>query len=479
MRLLRRFLLEELVPHPLEVSGSVQTSGRDCSGDSFQRNWSHTLWRCLGVCRRPDEIALEIPSGRTGPTLSGGVWECADVWTRLLWRFLPEELVPHSLEVSGSVQTSGRDCSGDSFWRNWSHTCWRCLGVCSHPDKIALEIPSRGTGPTLSGGVWECAAIQTRLLWRFILGELVPHSLEVSGSVQPSRQDCSADSFWRNWSHTLWRCLGVCSHLGNIALEIPSGGTGPTLSEGVWECAAIQMRLLQRFLLEELVPHSLEVSGSVQMSGRDCSRDSFWRNWSHTLWRCLGVCSCLDKIALEIPSGGTGPTLSGGVWECAAIWTRLLRRFLLGELVPHSLEVSGSVQPSGRHCSRDSFWGNLSHTLWRCLGVCSCPDEIAPEIPSGGTGPTLSGGVWECAAIWTRLLQRFLLEELVPHSLEVSEHAAIQTTLLRRFLPEELVPHSLEVSERAAIWTRLLWRFLLDELVPHSLDVSGSVQLSR
>src|SRR6266702_1991567 len=258
---------------------------------------------------------------------------------RLLWRFLPEELVPHSLEVSRSVQPSGRNCSGDSFWRNWSHTLWRCLGVCSHPDKIALQIPSGGTGPTLFGGVWECAAIWTTLLRRFLLEELVPHSLEVSGSVQLSGQDCSGDSFWRNWSHTLWRCLGVCSHLDDIAPEIPSGGTCPTLSGGVWECAAVQTRLLQRFLPGELVPHSLEVSGSVQPSGRDCSRDSFWRNWCHTLWRCLGVCSHPDKIALEIPSRGTGPTLSGGVCVRAAIWTTLLQRFLLDELVPHSLEV--------------------------------------------------------------------------------------------------------------------------------------------
>src|SRR6266571_22243 len=107
------------------------------------------------------------------------------------------------------------------------------------------------------------------------------------------------------------------------------------------------MRLLQRFLPEELVPHSLEVSGSVQMSRRHCSRDSFWRNWYHTPWRCLGVYRCPDEIALEIPSRGTGPTLLGGVWECADIQTRLLQRFLPGELVPHSLEVSGSVQTSG------------------------------------------------------------------------------------------------------------------------------------
>src|SRR6266702_617605 len=392
MRLLWRFLLGELVPHSLEVSGSVQPSRRDCSGDSFWGNWSHTLWRCLGVCSHPDKIALQIPSGGTGPTLFGGVWECADVWTRLLWRFLPEELVPYSLEVSGSVQTSGQDCSGDSFWRNWSHTLWRCLGVRSCLDKIALEIPSGGTGPTLSGGVWECAAIRMRLLWRFLPGELVPHSLEVSGSVQPSGRHCSGDSFWGNWSHTLWRCLGVCSHLDDIAPEIPSGGTCPTLSGGVWECAAVQTRLLQRFLPEELVPHSLEVSEHAAIQT--------------TLLRRF-LPEELVPHSLEVS-------------ERAAIWTRLLQRFLLDELVPHSLEVSGSVQPSGRHCSGDSFWTNWSHTLWRCLGVCSCPDEIALEIPSGQTGPTLFGGVWECAAVQTRLLQRFLLDKLVPHSLEVS-----------------------------------------------------------
>ncbi len=61
MTLLQRFLPEQLVPHSLEVSG-----------------------RCLGVCRRLDDIAPEIPSGATGPPLPGGVWE-----------------------VSGSVQTSG------------------------------------------------------------------------------------------------------------------------------------------------------------------------------------------------------------------------------------------------------------------------------------------------------------------------------------------------------------------------------------
>src|SRR6266702_3809082 len=295
MRLLRRFLLEELVPHPLEVSGSVQTSGQDCSGDSFQRNWSHTLWRCLGVCRHLDEIALEIPSRGTGPTLFGGVWECTDVWTRLIWRFLPEELVPHFLEVSRSVQMSGRDCSRDSFQRNWSHTPWRCLGVCRCPDKIAPEIPSGGTGPTLLGGVWECADVWTTLLQRFLLGELVPHSLEVSGSVQMSRQDYSRDSFRGNWSHIPWRCLGVCRCLDKIAPEIPSRGTGPTLSGGVWECADIRTRLLLRFLPGELVPHSLEVSGSVQTSGQHCSKYSsgktclnrhrlaheFWKNLQH------------------------------------------------------------------------------------------------------------------------------------------------------------------------------------------------------
>src|SRR6266702_2659248 len=153
----RRFLPEQLVPHSLEVSGSVQTSRRHCSRDSFRSNWSHTPWRCLGVSRRPDDIALEIPSGATGPTLPGGVWECPDVRTTLPWRFLPEQLVPHSLEVSGSVQMSRRHCPGDSFRSNWSHTPWRCLGVCRHPDDIAPEIPSGATGPTLPGGVWECA----------------------------------------------------------------------------------------------------------------------------------------------------------------------------------------------------------------------------------------------------------------------------------------------------------------------------------
>ena len=111
------------------------------------------------MCRHPDEIDLEIPSRGTGLTLLGGVWECADVRTRLLQRFLLGELVPHSLEVSGSVQMSRRDCSRDSFWRNWSHTSWRCLGVYRCPDEIAPEIPSRGTGPTLLGGVWECTDI--------------------------------------------------------------------------------------------------------------------------------------------------------------------------------------------------------------------------------------------------------------------------------------------------------------------------------
>src|SRR6266581_3673388 len=112
----------------------------------------------------------------------------------------------------------------------------------------------------------------------------------------------------------------------------------------------------------------------------------------------------------------------------------LLWRFLLGELVPHSLEVSGSVHISRQHCSRDSFGGNWSHTSWRCLGVSRHPDDIAPEIPSRGTGPTLPGGVWECPDIRTTLLRRFLLGELVPHSLEVWECPDIRTTLLRRFL---------------------------------------------
>src|SRR6266702_1563753 len=107
MTLLWRFLLEKLVPHSLEESERVQMSGRHCSEDSFWSNWSHTPWSCLGVSRRPDDIAPEIPSGATGPTLPGGVWECADVRTTLLQRFLPEQLVPHSLEVSGSVQMSG------------------------------------------------------------------------------------------------------------------------------------------------------------------------------------------------------------------------------------------------------------------------------------------------------------------------------------------------------------------------------------
>src|SRR6266702_1511292 len=46
-----------------------------------------------------------MTSGGTGPTLPGGVWECLAVWTTLLQRFLPEELIPLSLEVSGSVHT--------------------------------------------------------------------------------------------------------------------------------------------------------------------------------------------------------------------------------------------------------------------------------------------------------------------------------------------------------------------------------------
>ncbi len=265
------------------------------------------------MCRCPDDIAPEIPSRGTRPTLPGGVWECVDVRTRLLQRFHPGELVPHSLEVSGSVWTSGQDCSGDSFQGNSSHTPWRCLGVYGHPDKIAPEIPSRGTGPTLPGGVWECADVWTRLLWRFHLGELIPHSLEVSGSVQTSGQHCSRDSFWGNLSHTPWRCLGVFGHPDEIAPEIPSRGTGPTLPGGVWECSDIQTTLLWRFLLGELVPHSLEVSGSVQTSRQHFSRDSFWGNLSHTPWRCLGVCRCLDDISPEIPSRGTHPTLPGGV----------------------------------------------------------------------------------------------------------------------------------------------------------------------
>src|SRR6266581_9291647 len=122
------------------------------------------------------------------------------------------------------------------------------------------------------------------------------------------------------------------------------------------------------------------------MSGRHCPGDSFWSSWSHTPWRCLGVCRRLDDIAPEIPSGATGPTLPGGVWECADVRTTLPRRFLLEQLVSHSLEVSGSVQTSGRHCPRDSFQSKWSHTPWRCLGVCRHPDNIAPEIPSGATG---------------------------------------------------------------------------------------------
>jgi len=242
-------------------------SGRHCSRDSFQGNSSHTPWRCLGVCGRPDKIALEIPSRGTRPTLPGGVWECMDIQTRLLQRFLPGELVPHSLEVSGSVRMSGQDCSGDFIWGNSSHTPWRCLGVCRRPDNIAPEIPSGGTCPTLPGGVWECSDIRTRLLPRFLPGELVPHSLEVSGSVQTSRRHCSGDSFWGNWSHTPWRCLGVFRRPDNISPEIPSGGTCPTLPGGVWECADVWMTFLQRFRPGELIPHSLEVSESVRMSG--------------------------------------------------------------------------------------------------------------------------------------------------------------------------------------------------------------------
>ena len=300
------------------------------------------------MCRHPDEIAPEILSRGTRPTLPGGVWECADVRTTLIWRFHPGELIPHSLEVYGSVQMSGRDCSGDSIRGNSSHTPWRCLGVSGHPDEIAPKIPSRGTHPTLPGGVWECPDIWTRLLQRFCLGELIPHSLGVSGSVWTSGRHCSRDPIWGNSSHTPWRCLGVCGRLDDISLEIPSGRTGPTLPGGVWECADVRVTLLQRFHPGELIPHSLEVYGSVQMSGRDCSRDSIRGNSSHTPWRCLGVCRCLDDIAPEIPSGGTGPTFLEGVWECTDIWTRLLWRFLPEELVPHSLEVFGSVQTSGQ-----------------------------------------------------------------------------------------------------------------------------------
>src|SRR6266581_4498437 len=383
----------ELVPHSLEVSGSVQTSRQHCSGDSFRSNWSHTPWRCLGVCRRPDDIAPEIPSGATGPTLPGSVWECPDVRMTLPQRFLPEQLVPHSLEVSGSVQTSGRHCSGDSFRSNWSHTPWRCLGVSRRPDDIAPEIPSGATGPALPGGVWECPDVRTTLPWRFLPEQLVPHSLEVSGSVQMSGRHCPGDSFRSNWSLTPWKCLGVSRRPDDIAPEIPSRATGPTLPGGVWECADIRTTLPRRFLPEQLVPHSLEVSGSVQTSGRHCSGDSFQSNWSHTPWRCLGVCRRPDDIAPEIPFGATGPTLPGGVWECPDFRTTLLQRSLPEQLVPHSLEVSGSVQTSGRHCSRDPFRSSWSHTPWRCLGVCRRPDDIAPEIPSGATGPTLPGGV--------------------------------------------------------------------------------------
>src|SRR6266702_4485450 len=141
-------------------------SGQHCSGDFCQGNWSHTPWRCLEVCRCLDDIAPEIPARGTGLRLPG--WECADVQTTSLQRFLPEELVPDSLEVSGSVQMSRRHCSRDSFQGNWSQTPWRCLGVCRCLDDIALEIPARGTGPTLPGGVWECADVWMTLLWRFL-----------------------------------------------------------------------------------------------------------------------------------------------------------------------------------------------------------------------------------------------------------------------------------------------------------------------
>src|SRR6266702_3184566 len=174
-------------------------SGQHCPGDSFWSNWSHTPWRCLGVCRRPDDIAPEIPSGATGPTLPGGLWECADVRMTLLWRFLPEQLVPHSLEASGS------------------------------------------------------ADVRTTLPRRFLPEQLVPHSLEVSGSVQTSRRHCSRDSFRSNWSHTPWRCLGVSRRPDDIALEIPSGATGPTLPGGVWECPDVRTTLPRRFLPEQLV----------------------------------------------------------------------------------------------------------------------------------------------------------------------------------------------------------------------------------
>ncbi len=130
----------------------MQGSRNQFSRGVVWRNWSHTPWRCLGVCRHLDNIALEIPSGGMGPPLPGGVWECADIQMTLLWRFPPEEWVPHSLEVSGSVQTSGQHCSRDSFQSNLSPTPWRFLGVCRRPDDIALEIPSRATCPPLPRG---------------------------------------------------------------------------------------------------------------------------------------------------------------------------------------------------------------------------------------------------------------------------------------------------------------------------------------
>src|SRR6266702_2091943 len=153
----------------------------------------------------------------------------------LLWRFPPEQLVPHSLEVSRSVQMSGRHCSGDSLQSNWSTTPWRCLGVSRCLDDIALEIPSRATGPPLLGGVWECPDVRTTLLWRFPPGQLVPHSLEVSGSVQVSRLHCSGDSLQGNWSPTPWRCLGGSRLQQDMALT-------PTLKKHVRPDLASPMR---------------------------------------------------------------------------------------------------------------------------------------------------------------------------------------------------------------------------------------------